>query len=359
MTRAYNFGAGPAALPTELLETAQQELLDWQAQGMSVLEISHRTPAFQDMLAETEQDLRDLLTIPDDYAVIFLAAPARSQFHMVPMNLLRGKSKADYLDTGIWSNLALKEAQRYCDVNIAASSEAQSYTTIPDRNTWQLSDDAAYVHCCLNETINGLEFLDIPDVGDKLLVSDVTSTILSRPLDVSRFACLYAGAQKNIAPAGMTIVIVRKDLIGKALPITPSIEDYKILADQHSLLYTPAAFPCYLAGLMFKWLKQQGGLAAMGKRNQAKAEKLYGYIDSSDFYSNPVDKAYRSWMNVPFILADDQLDKAFLDGAKQASLLALKGHRYVGGMRASIYNAMPEEGIDALIAYMQDFEKNI
>ena len=357
MTRVYNFSAGPAMLPEAVLERARAELLDWHGTGMSVMEMSHRGEEFVSIARQAEADLRRLMGVPDDYHVLFLQGGATSQFAMVPMNLLRGRGHADYLDTGLWSRKAIKEARRYCEVNVAASSEAEGYTTIPPRESWRLDPQAAYVHYTPNETIGGVEFHWIPDTGDVPLVADMSSTILSRPIDVSRFGLIYAGAQKNIGPAGLTVVIVRKDLVGETLPGTPTMLDYAAHAEAGSMLNTPPTFAWYLAGLVFRWILEQGGLEAMAERNRRKAEKLYAAIDASGFYRNPVDPACRSWMNVPFTLADPALDATFLEEAKAAGLVALKGHRSVGGMRASIYNAMPEEGVDRLVEFMRDFER--
>jgi phosphoserine aminotransferase len=357
MSRVYNFSAGPAALPEEVIRRATEEMLDWNGSGMSVMEMSHRGKEFMSIASAAEADLRELLAIPENYKVLFLQGGASSQFAMVPINLLRGKGKADYFNTGMWSKKAIAEGKRFCDVNLVASSEAQSFTTVPDAADWQLDPAAAYVHYTPNETIGGVEFDSIPDVGDVPLVADMSSTILSRPIDVSRFGVIYAGAQKNIGPAGLTVVIVRDDLIGGAMTNMPAMFDYKIHADNDSMYNTPPTYSWYLAGLVFDWLKGNGGLQAMADINQRKAEKLYAAIDNSDFYNNPVDTRYRSWMNVPFTLADAELDGKFLEGAKAAGLVTLKGHRSVGGMRASIYNAMPESGIDTLVEYMAEFER--
>lgn len=357
MSRCFNFSAGPAMLPEEVLQRAQQEMLDWNGSGMSVMEMSHRGKEFMSIAEKAEADLRGLMGIPDDYAVLFLQGGASAQFAMVPMNLLRGKNKADYINTGAWSKKAIAEAKRYCDVNVAASSEEQKFTTIPAFDSWQLQKDAAYLHYTPNETIGGVEFHWIPDAGDVPLVVDMSSTILSRPIDVTKFGCIYAGAQKNIGPAGLTLVIVRKDLLGQTIPGTPTAFDYQQQADNGSMLNTPPTYAWYLAGLVFDWIKQKGGLDAMAQINQRKAQKLYDAIDQSNFYHNPVDLACRSWMNVPFTLANAELDKTFLEQASQRGLKTLKGHRSVGGMRASIYNAMPEAGIDALITFMAEFEK--
>ena len=355
MSRVFNFSAGPAILPEAVLAQAQAEMLDWQGCGMSVLEMSHREQHFASIAAQAEADLRELLGIPSNYKVLFLQGGAYSQFSMIPMNLLRGKTRMDYVDTGDWSSKAIDEARRYGDVNVVASSSAGNYTNIPDQATWQCDPNAAYLHYTPNETIRGVEFGFVPDVGDVPLVADFSSTILSRPIDVSRFGLIYAGAQKNIGPAGLTIVIVREDLLGQTVPCTPVMFDYKVQADNGSMYNTPPTYAWYLAGLVFKWLKAQGGLSAMAALNERKANKLYAAIDASDFYHCPVDLTCRSWMNIPFTLAKPALDKAFAAEAEQAGLVSLKGHRSVGGMRASIYNAMPEAGVDALIHFMQDF----
>jgi len=343
-------------LPAAVMEKAQQEMLDWHDSGMSVMEMSHRGPEYTSIAQQAEADLRELMAIPDDYAVLFLQGGASSQFSMIPMNLLRGKTKADYFNTGAWSKKAISEAKKYCDVNIVTDSSDNNCTTIAEQSTWQFSADAAYVHYTVNETIHGLEFDDIPDTGDIPLVADLSSTILSRPIDVSRFALIYAGAQKNIGPAGLCIVIVRRDLLGHTVDNTPTMFDYQIHDENGSMYNTPATYSWYLAGLVFDWLKQLGGLKAIAESNQRKQEKLYKAIDESNFYQNPVDERYRSWMNVPFTLTDANLDAQFLAQAKAAGLLTLKGHKTVGGMRASIYNAMPEAGIDALISFMSEFE---
>jgi phosphoserine aminotransferase len=355
MSRLYNFSAGPAMLPEPVLQQAQLELLNWNNTGMSVMEMSHRGKEFTAIATKAEADLRELMHIPDNYKVLFLQGGATAQFSAIPLNLLRGKKTADYVNTGVWSKKAIEEAQRYCDVNVVASSEESNYDTVPDFDTWQLNPNAAYVHYTANETIGGVEFDYIPDTGDVPLVVDLSSTILSRPIDVSRFGLIYAGAQKNIGPAGLTLVIVREDLLGDALPYTPICYDYKIQADNDSMYNTPPTYGWYLAGLVFQWLKDLGGLTAIAEVNKNKADKLYRYIDESGFYKNPVEPRYRSWMNIPFTLNDSSLDDAFLAGANEAKLLFLKGHRMVGGMRASIYNAMPESGVDALISYMDKF----
>ncbi|KZY33512.1 3-phosphoserine/phosphohydroxythreonine aminotransferase [Alcanivorax sp. HI0083] len=357
MSRAYNFCAGPAALPQAVLEQAQQEMLDYRGLGLSIMEMSHRDNVFVEIAEQAEKDLRDLMGISDDYAVLFLQGGASSQFAMVPMNLLGEGQTADYINTGQWSRKAIKEAGRYGNINVAASSEDTNFSTVPPQDSWALSDNPAYVHYCPNETIGGLEYSFVPAVGDTPLVADMSSTILSRPVDVNQYGLIYAGAQKNIGPAGLTLVIVRKDLLGKAGANVPAMLNYQIHADNGSMYNTPPTYAWYLSGLVFSWLKKQGGVGNMGEINQRKAEKLYGFIDNSGLYSNPVEVISRSRMNVPFVLADDRLDKPFLDQAQAAGLLNLKGHRSVGGMRASIYNAVPEAAVDALIAFMAEFEK--
>jgi phosphoserine aminotransferase len=356
MSRIYNFSAGPAALPESVLARAQSEMLDWHGAGMSVMEMSHRGKEFMGIAEQAESDLRELLIIPENYKVLFLQGGASSQFAMVPMNLMGSKGKADYINTGSWSKKAIAEAKRYGEVNVLADTSADF--TVPDQDSLQFSADGAYLHYTPNETIQGVEFPYIPDTGDMPLVVDVSSTILSRPMDVPKFGIIYAGAQKNIGPAGLTLVIVRDDLIGHASDGTPAMFDYKTHADTGSMYNTPPTYGWYLAGLVFQWLKEQGGLAGMAQINERKAKALYSAIDASDFYANPVDPACRSWMNVPFTLADSELDAAFLDGAGAAGLKTLKGHRSVGGMRASIYNAMPEAGVQALIEFMAEFERS-
>jgi phosphoserine aminotransferase len=355
MSRIYNFSAGPAMLPESVLERARAEMADWQGSGMSVMEMSHRGKEFVSIAEKAESDLRALMNIPAHYKVLFLQGGASSQFAMVPMNLLRGKSKADYLHTGQWSKKAIAEARKFCAVNVAANAEASNYSDIPARADWKLDPDAAYLHYTPNETIGGVEFAYVPETGGVPLVADMSSTILSRPIEVERFGLIYAGAQKNIGPAGLTIVIVREDLIGQTLAGTPTMSDYAIHAREGSMYNTPPTYAWYIAGLVFEWLKGLGGLDGMAVINRRKAEKLYAAIDGSGFYKNPVARDCRSWMNIPFTLKDAALDESFLKGAKAAGLVALKGHRSVGGMRASIYNAMPESGVDALIAFMNDF----
>ena len=358
MTPIYNFSAGPAVLPKDVLRQVQEELVDWHGSGMSVMEMSHRGKEFMGIAAEAEADLREVMGIPANYKVLFLQGGASSQFAMVPMNLLRGKASADYLNTGEWSKKAIKEAKKYGQVNVVASSEDKNFSYAPTQDAWKLDPNAAYVHYTPNETIGGVEIFWTPETGDVPLVADMSSTILSRPMDVSKYGVIYAGAQKNIGPAGLTIVIVREDLMGQSLPGTPTMLDYKIHADNDSMYNTPATFAMYTAGLVFKWLKARGGLAAMEKTNREKAGLLYDALDATEFYGSPVAKEDRSLMNVPFTLKDASLDDAFLKGAQGRGLLQLKGHRSVGGMRASIYNAMPVEGVQALVDYMREFEKS-
>ncbi len=357
MTAVYNFAAGPAMIACDVMQQAREEFIDWQGTGMSVMEMSHRGKDFMGIAAQANADLRMLLNIPDNYKILWLQGGASTQFGMLPLNLLGARKDADYFCTGAWSKKAIKEAQRFCQVNIVASGESENFTTIPESNTWQFNPDAAYVHYTSNETIQGVQFADMPDVGDKFLVADMSSDILSRRIDVARYGVIYAGAQKNIGPSGLSIVIIREDLLGNVTPNMPSMYDYKIHADNDSMYNTPPTFAWYMAGLTFQWLLKEGGIEAIAQRNQHKAEKLYAAIDMSGFYRNPVAKPYRSRMNVPFILADAKLDARFLEEAARVGLLNLKGHRSVGGMRASIYNAMPEAGIDALIEFMQTFEK--
>lgn len=357
MSRIYNFSAGPAMLPIEIIEKAASEMSDWHGSGMSVMEMSHRGKQFISIAEKAEADLRELMNIPSDYKVLFLQGGASSQFSMVPMNLLKGKGKADYINTGSWSKKAISEAKRYCSVNVAASSEASNFTTIPQKNEWKLDPDATYLHYTPNETIGGVEFHDIPDSARVPLVADMSSNILSRPINVSKFGLIYAGAQKNIGPAGLTIVIIKESLISETLPGTPVMFSYETHAKNDSMYNTPPTYSWYIAGLVFEWIKSKGGLKAMEEINRRKADKLYAAIDSSGFYRNPVDKNCRSRMNIPFILANPELDAKFLKEAEAAGLAALKGHRSVGGMRASIYNAMPEAGVDALISFMSDFKK--
>lgn len=357
MSRAYNFSAGPAVLPKTVLRQAQAAMLDWHDCGLSVMEMSHRGKEFVAIAAEAEQDLRDLLRVPESHRILFLQGGATGQFAAIPMNLLCGRARADYVDTGNWSKKAIAEAKKYCTVNVVASGGDGDPMSIPSQADWQLDPAAAYLHYTPNETISGVEFHWVPQAGAVPLVADMSSTLLSRPIDVAQFGLIYAGAQKNIGPAGLTVVIVREDLIGKAMDATPAVWDYRRQAEATSMLNTPPTYAWYIAGLVFQWLKDQGGLEAIARANKRKADKLYAAIDGSGFYRNPVHSACRSWMNVPFVLADKTLDERFLIEAKAAGLLALKGHRSVGGMRASLYNAMPEAGVDALIAFMHDFER--
>jgi phosphoserine aminotransferase len=355
--RVFNFAAGPATLPLEVLNQAREELLDWQGSGMSVMEVSHRGKAFIAVAEEAEAVLRELLAIPASYKVLFLQGSATGQFSAVPMNLTAPDSTVDYINTGAWSKKALGEAKRYCKVNVAADEAASNYSTVPEQSALKLTSGAAYVHYTPNETIGGVEFPYVPETNGVPLVADMSSNILSRPIDVSKFGVIYASAQKNIGPAGLAVVIVREDLLGRARTITPSILDYKDMAANGSMSNTPPTFGWYLSGLVFKWLKSNGGLKWMAERNRAKAQKLYDAIEASPFYKNPVAKNCRSWMNVPFTLAKPELDKQFCAEAKAAGLTNLEGHRSVGGMRASIYNAMPPEGVDALVAFMKEFER--
>ncbi len=355
--RAYNFCAGPAALPEAVLQQAQKELLDWQSKGVSIMEMSHRSDEFVGVANQAEQDLRDLLSIPEHYKVLFMQGGASQQFAQIPLNFLPESSSADYIDTGIWSRKSIDEARRYGNINVAASAKKYDYFSIPGQNEWQLNKQAAYVHYTTNETIGGLQFDWIPESGDVPLVADMSSDILSRPIDVSRFGMIYAGAQKNIGPSGLVVAIVREDLLGKARASCPTMLDYKVAADNGSMYNTPPTFSWYLSGLVFKWLKEQGGVEGMAKLNFEKQRLLYEYIDKSDFYTNPISKSARSWMNIPFRLADARLEQAFLAGAQERALLNLQGHRSVGGMRASIYNAVPMAAVEALIDYMRAFEK--
>lgn len=358
MGQTYNFSAGPAMVPAAVLERAKTELLDWQGSAMSVMEMSHRGKEYMSIATQAEADLREVLSIPENYKVLFLQGGASSQFSMIPMNLLdKQGDKADYLNTGAWSKKAIAEASRFANVNVVATSEQSNFTRIPDFERWSLDREAKYFHYTPNETIGGVEFHWTPEVGDVPLVADMSSTLLSRPLDVSRFGLIYAGAQKNIGPAGLTLVIIRDDLLGQPITNTPTMFSYQTQSDNDSMYNTPPTYAWYLAGLVFQWLKEKGGLTAMADINQRKAQTLYDAIDTSSFYSSPVDVACRSWMNIPFTLADAELDAKFLEGAEQNGLLSLKGHRSVGGMRASIYNAMPQAGVDALVEFMRVFER--
>lgn len=355
MTQVYNFSAGPAVLPQPVLKRAQAEMLDWHGSGMSVMEMSHRGEDFLSILAKAEADFRTLLTIPDNYKVLFLQGGAVAENVMIPLNLLNGKS-ADYAVTGSWSKRSVKEAQMVGAVDVVANS--YPFTSVPDFAEWTLNKDAAYLHICTNETVNGVEFDALPDAGNVPIVADMSSHILSKPIDVSKFGVIYAGAQKNIGPAGLCLVIVRDDLLDQASDATPGVFHWKQQAENHSMVNTPPTYGIYMAGLVFEWLLEKGGVAAIEKQNITKASLLYGYIDSTDFYINAVAVQNRSRMNVPFLLKDEALNAAFLAGAETNGLLQLKGHRTVGGMRASIYNAMPLEGVQALVDYMKLFEKS-
>jgi len=356
MTRVYNFSPGPAVLPLEVLEQARDEILDWHGTGMSVMEMSHRGKAFITIAEQADADLRELLGVPADYKVLFMQGGATLQFAAVPLNLSAAGQTVDYVNTGSWSKKAIGEAKRYAKVNIAADAGG-AYCSIPAVESWTTSKDAAYLHYTPNETIGGVEFHAVPDVGDVPLVADMSSTLLSRPVDVTKFGLIYAGAQKNIGPAGLTVVIVRDDLLGRPRAETPSVLDYAAVAKDGSMLNTPPTYAWYLAGLVFQWLKRQGGLSAIGQRNRAKAAMLYEAIDRSSFYRNPVAKDARSWMNVVFTLPHPELDKTFAAEATTAGLVGLEGHRSVGGMRASLYNAMPVSGVEALVSFMNEFER--
>jgi len=356
MERIFNFSAGPAALPQEVLEQARDELVNWRGCGMSVMEMSHRGKEYMSIQAEAEADLRELLAIPANYKVLFLQGGASSQFAAVPMNLLRGKASADYLNTGEWSKKAIKEAKKFGAINVVASSEDKNFSYAPAQSAWKLDPNAAYVHYTPNETIGGVEIFWTPQTGEVPLVADMSSNILSRPIDVSKYGLIYAGAQKNIGPAGLTIVIVRDDLIGQPATGTPTMFDYKTQADNDSMYNTPPTYAVYIAGLVFKMLKAKGGLAAMEQANRAKAKLLYDFLDGSGFFLSPVARENRSLMNIPFTLKDATFDEEFLKAAKASGMAQLKGHKSVGGMRASIYNAMPIEGVQALVDLMKKFE---
>ena len=356
MSRVFNFSAGPAALPEEVLRQAAEEMVDWHGSGQSVMEMSHRGKEFMGIAAAAEADLRELMAIPANYKVLFLQGGASLQFEMIPINLLRGKGTADYVHTGEWAKKAIKAARIFGNVNVVASAEDKAFTYAPAQANWKLDKNAAYVHYTANETIGGVEFHWTPETGDVPLVCDMSSNILSRPVDVAKYGLIYAGAQKNIGPAGLTIVIVREDLVGHAQPTPPAMLDYKTHVDADSMYNTPPTYSIYIAGLVFQWLKKNGGVAAMERRNIEKSQLLYDFLDATDFYGNPVSKADRSRMNVPFTLKDAALDEEFLKGAKARGMIQLKGHRSVGGMRASIYNAMPVAGVEALVEYMREFE---
>jgi phosphoserine aminotransferase len=353
--RAFNFSPGPAVLPLEVLEEARDELLDWGGSGMSVMEISHRSKSFVDVAAQAEADLRELMVIPPNYRVLFMQGGASAQFSLVPMNLAPSGATADYINTGHWSQRGITEAARYCEVHVAADSGG-NYSRVPPQRELHFSGRAAYVHYTPNETISGVEFGYVPETGAVPLVADMSSSILSRPIEVAKFGMIYAGAQKNIGPSGLTVVIVREDLLGRARAATPHVFNYKAIADNQSMLNTPPTFAWYMAGLVFKWLKAGGGVAEIGRRNQAKAAMLYACIDASHLYRNSVASDARSWMNVTFTLNNTTLDSEFLTAAAAAGLKGLKGHRIVGGMRASIYNAMPIDGVEKLCAFMREFE---
>ena len=355
MSRVFNFSAGPAALPEEVLKQAADEMLDWHGSGQSVMEMSHRGKEFISIAEAAEADLRELLAIPANYKVLFLQGGASLQFDMIPINLLQGKPVADYIHTGEWAKKAIKAAKVYCNVNIAASAEDKNFTYAPAQSDLKLTKGAAYVHYTANETIGGVEFNWVPSTGDVPLVCDMSSNILSRQVDIAKYGLIYAGAQKNIGPAGLAIVMVRDDLIGKAQPTPPAMLDYKTHADADSMYNTPPTYGIYIAGLVFQWLNKNGGIAAMERKNIEKANLLYNYLETTDFYRNPVTKSDRSRMNVPFTLKDAALDEEFLKGAKARGMVQLKGHRSVGGMRASIYNAMPISGVKALVEYMKEF----
>jgi phosphoserine aminotransferase len=355
--RTHNFGAGPSMLPEPVLQQIQEEMHDWCSTGMSIIEIGHRTLEFKVLLETVEADLRELLAIPDNYYVLFLSGPARSQFAAIPLNLLPPTKTAAYLDTGVWSHLAIAEARRFGQVQVAASSKLEDYKTIPDFKRWNVPDDAAYLYYTANETINGTEFPYIPLEGSLPLVCDMTSNILSKPLDISKYGLIFAGAQKNMGAAGLTVVVVRKELVGDANELTPTIDNYQILASNHSLYYTNNTFACYVLGLCLRWLKDQGGLTAMARHNQRKSEHFYSYLDQSEFYFNEVDKRYRSRMNIPFKLRDPSLQSKFLEESHNAGFVGLAGHRLVGGLRASLYNAISESKVNALLEFMHDFQR--
>lgn len=357
MKQIFNFSAGPAVLPKPVLERAQAEMLDWHGSGMSVMEMSHRGKEFTSILEKTEADLRQLLAIPANYKVLFLQGGAIAENAMIPLNLLDGKS-ADYVVTGSWSKRSVQDAKAYGQINIAASAESDGFTHVPAFSDWALDSNAAYVHYCTNETINGVEFVDVPETHGVPIVADMSSHILSRAIDVSKYGVIYGGAQKNIGPAGLCLVIVREDLLDRASALTPAVFHWKTQAENQSMINTPPTYSIYIAGLVFEWLLAQGGVAAIEQVNIAKAKLLYDYLDNTEFYYNPIQPAYRSRMNIPFRLQDETLNDAFLQAADARGLLQLKGHRSVGGMRASIYNAMPIEGVKALVEFLQEFEQN-
>lgn len=357
MSKSYNFSAGPAKIPADVLQQAQAELLNWQNTGASVMELSHRGKEFDQCAIDATNDLRDILKVPNNYKILFCQGGARAQFAAVPLNILGNKTSADYINSGYWSECAAKEAKKYCNVieqNIVIKQEG--ITSVKPMSDWHLNSDSAYVHYCPNETIDGIEIFEEPNFDDKIVVADFSSCILSQPIDVSRYGIIYAGAQKNIGPSGITIVIVREDLLGHAKSILPSVLDYKVLNDYDSMFNTPPTFAWYMSGLVFKWIKKLGGLEAIAKRNHAKAQQLYQFIDQSDFYRNTVAKNNRSIMNVTFLSPNEELDKKFVSEATQANIIGIKGHRIAGGMRASIYNAMDIEGVNYLIEFMKQFE---
>ncbi|QDC98947.1 3-phosphoserine/phosphohydroxythreonine transaminase [Candidatus Methylopumilus universalis] len=357
MKCTYNFSAGPAVLPKSVMLRAQAEMIDWHDSGMSVMEMSHRGKHYMSIIEKVESDFRSLFNVPKNYKVLFLQGGAIAQNSMVPLNLLNGK-KANYVVSGYWSKRSYQDALPFGDMSIAASSESIGYTKAPDLQEWKIDSSASYIHFCSNETIHGVEYFDLPSVKTIPVVADMSSHILSRPVDISQFGVIYAGAQKNIGPAGLTIVIVRDDLLEVASPLTPSVFNWKTQAENQSMINTPTTYSIYMAGLVFEWLIELGGLAAIEKQNIKKAELLYSYIDSSDFYSNPIDIKNRSRMNVPFRIQNEDLHTSFVTGAENLGMIGLKGHRLVGGIRASIYNAMPIEGVQALVDYMKDFEKS-
>lgn len=354
MGRKFNFGAGPATMPLPVLEEVQSEMLDWKGLGLSVMEISHRSDEFQEIAREAEADFRDLLNIPDTYGVLFMHGGATLHNSMVPLNLSNAEGTADYVHSGHWAARSIKEAKRYTNVNIAASSEDEKFTFFPDQDNWNLSENSNYVHITPNETIGGLCLKELK-TSSVPVVADYSSGILSEPINIDNFSMIYGGAQKNIGPAGLGFAIIKKDLLNKAQEITPTMLNYSTMLEGESMYNTPPTFAWYVAGKVFKWLKAMGGVQSMGEVNNRKAKKLYSFIDESNFYSNNIQEPNRSIMNIPFLLGDENLNKQFLEESKEAGLLALKGHRSVGGMRASIYNAMPEEGIDALIEFMAEF----
>lgn len=357
MSRVYNFSAGPSTLPEPVLERARDELMDWKDCGMSVLEMSHRGREFVSIAKQTEQDLREILNIPEHFSVLFLQGGATTQFSMVPMNLSGNRRCACYVNTGSWSRKAIHEARKFCEVHIAASAENSNYSSIPNRSVWDLRESADYLHYTSNETIGGIEFPGVPDSAGLPLVCDMSSNILSKPVNVDQFGLIYAGAQKNMGAAGITVVIVRNDLLGSAQTALPSVFDYAEHAKNESMLNTPPTFVWYLMGLVLKWIKSMGGLEQVAVLNSRKASKLYSVIDRSAYYSNPIESSVRSQMNIPFTLADSGLDSVFLAEAEQQGMVNLKGHRSVGGMRASLYNAMPETGVDCLLSFMGEFER--